>query len=259
MKKSIKLNLVLLSLLIVIFNLNSCRKPVKPQKEKDTNCKCCKTMTIKMTDNYGNAIQAQNNGTVYINNWKNYTKELKANHEYEVTYDEVVCDYGCCGDKNGIAPGGCFPQGNHICINLCTTKEKNCNNNNDCNGTTDDQTISSFINCGTNNAKISNDKLNVNCGYSGCDNNEFKNLVLAYNKEVYFKGMGPQDIIPVKVVNTTDLPMCQAYFTKDVCFDLKNIKNMIVTNNVKPAPEKVYLSIEYVSGKTELIEWPIKY
>lgn len=244
---------------MVIFNFNSCKKPVKPQKEKDSHCKCCKTMTIKMTDNNGNAIQVLNNGTVYVNNWKNYTKELMANHEYEVTYDEVVCDYGCCGDKNGIAPGGCIPQGNHICINICTTKEKKCNNNNDCNGTTDDQTISSFINCGISKANISNDKLNVYCGYSGCDNNEFKNLVLAYNKEVYFKGMGPQDIIPVKVVYKTDLPMCQAYFNKEVCFDLKDIKTMIVTNNVKPAPEKVYLSLEYVSGKTELIEWPIKY
>ncbi len=258
MKKSIKLNVVLMSLILVIISLNSCKKPVKPEKEKDPYCKCCKTMKLRVLDDMGNAIQMSNNRTVYINNWQNYTKELKTNREYEVTYDEVACEDGCFDNKNGIRPGGCIPYGNRVCINLCTVKEINQSNDNDCNKCSNEMNDYEKLNCGLEKAVVSNDQLTMNCGYSGCDNNEFKNLVLAYNKDVYLKGMGPKDIIPVKVVQPSDLPICQAYFTKNVCFNLKDIKTMIMTNNVKPAPDKVYLSIQYSNQKSELIEWQIK-
>lgn len=72
------------------------------------------------------------------------------------------------------------------------------------------------------NAKIENNKLVLNIGFSGCDNATKRFQLIA--KEL--PNAGP---IPAFEVKMTDdnTQMCQAYFTMEICYDLTPLKNPV--------------------------------
>ena len=72
------------------------------------------------------------------------------------------------------------------------------------------------------NAKIDNSKLILNIGFGGCDNTTERFKLVA--KELPTAGAIPT--FEVKLVDEK-AQLCQAYFTKDVCFDLATLKNPV--------------------------------
>jgi hypothetical protein len=254
MKNKINLSILTLALFIAASSM-SCKKPSTKNEDK---CKCKNTMQVVAQDLIGNCTNNQNNGLVFIENLNELQVMVKPGNTYEISYDEVPCKLMICegGDSKGFDKGGCYPK--KICVKVCTMKQLKCGaKENNCNGSTKENVYNSFPSMALSSAAVSKDVLNVMCGYSGCDETQFQNLVLAYDLNYYLNGIGPKSIIPVRIVDLTDLPVCQAYFTKNVCFDLAEIKNFILTNNAKPAPKTVYLKMLYNDSTTKEIAWDI--
>ncbi|MFZ4797909.1 MAG: hypothetical protein ACOYMA_10465 [Bacteroidia bacterium] len=74
------------------------------------------------------------------------------------------------------------------------------------------------------NAKIDNSKLILNIGFSGCDNTTKRFQLIA--KELPNAGPGPIPAFEVKMIDDYT-QMCQAYFTKEICYDLTTLKNPV--------------------------------
>jgi hypothetical protein len=72
------------------------------------------------------------------------------------------------------------------------------------------------------NAKIENNKLVLNIGFSGCDNATKRFQLIA--KEL--PNAGPIPAFEVKMIDD-NTQMCQAYFTKEICYDLTTLKNPV--------------------------------
>jgi hypothetical protein len=247
-----KTPLVLLGLCTMLF-ITNCKKTTKKTE------KCNNKTEIIATENDGYFISAENGNTLFMTNWLEFSSTFVPGDRYSIVYHFVPCKNMTCGGDAGIVAGGCVISPS--CIHVCELKRirKKCPDPDVCNGTAEDTMLLDYPNCGLSSAELKGDVLNVFCGYSGCDESQYGNLALVYNKDYYLLGMGPRDVIPVRVVNVSDLLTCEAYFQKNLCFNLNELKQFIVTNNQKAAPKTVYLNVTYNDNRSELIPWEIQY
>lgn len=101
--------------------------------------------------------------------------------------------------------------------------------NNNCSAVTIPKNYDLLNAAGVNiiDGKMVEGKLYLNIGFSGCDNSTKRFKLVAKEWPV----AGPIPTFEVKIVEQ-DPQMCQAYFTKEVCFDVASLKNPLSSSYV---------------------------
>ncbi len=239
MKKSI-LSISVFSFILFVFMLQGCRK--QPKHPQDPCKKPFTVMAVEKEYHYWGHFRMTNpdNSDVYLyaNNWNQYASKVIPGRQYRIGYREVPCkDNEGCGDKMyGIREGGCIVYPKKCIMILCLEEfRKGCFETLVNPFDYDDMHSQAISSTG-----ISGNSLNATVGFSGCSPDQANFKLYAEQVPV----MSPIDVWNVKAVNMDRGITCQAYFTKDVCFDLSAIKNHYkLMNTIPPANVRIRLLI----------------
>ena len=227
-----KLNLSILtisvfSLVLVTLLFQACRKPKPSPKDP---CRNPELVTATEQDMYylghfkvGNPDNTET--YLYANNWNEYASRVIPGKQYRIGYKEVACDpnKGCYDQRTGgsnIREGGCvvYPT---KCIMIKCLEEVG----GGCFETqTDPSDFENAYSSATQVSGISGNSLKATVGFSGCGPEDARNFKL-YATESPQRSSRGCPIWIAKAVNTFSGYTCEAYFTKNVCFDLTPIKN----------------------------------
>lgn len=254
---------MLLSVLLVSCEKfpNGWEKPTKKKKDKHKN-ECSQQMNIMASDASGNFTDEAQTTIVYVTNWQELNTVSEPGVIYEVVYTPMECEKPFCEGDNpvynnqnsGIREGGCIPYYNKRCIKVCSIKKKTCTKDTDCNGLSSEFNNDWSYNVGKGNAVLNSDILNMDIAFSGCGD-DYKNCVLLYDKASYLQDIN-SDIMTVKAVFMGDVaPLCNAFFYRNICFNLNEIKQFVLTTNVKPAPKTLKLKIEFNENNSQIVPW----
>ncbi len=237
MKNLIK-SICFLSLVLSLVVIQSCKKP-KPCPKEDP-CKNTELVQALDATEYSFAhlmlVASSNNASMlYVNNWSDYASKIIPGENYRIAYQEIQCKpYGWCGTN--IREGGCFPQ--RKCVNIiCLQAVKQ-----DCLGTIlnskDNENISS---CAIRKVSVNGQSVKILTGFSGCSINDYSALRLKMRLLPLASATGAA-IWEAKVINTNEIN-CQAYFEKEVCFDLKDLSNYYLLSNIAPMPKSITIRL----------------
>ena len=241
MKKLIQ-SLVILSLSFFLVGLQSCRKP-KPNNDP---CKNPIQVTALNADANTFAHFSWQDDNLFAVNFSKYADQIIVGNEYQISYVEVACvdNYGRCGT---IATRGCFP--NRKCIQITCLKPVALN----CLGCElNPKGFDEVNNCMLNLYQVQGRSLKARAGFSGCSEDNSSNLKL-YLQLLPNAGPSNQQIWLAKVAYPENgTYICQAYFEKDLCFDLSAINNYYMLLNMTPPKD---VTIRFVKDK-ESFDFP---
>lgn len=228
MKNSI-LSISVFSLVLFSFLIQGCKK--QPREPKDP-CRNAVTVIATETGYYNSGHFKTGNpagGEIYLKaaNWDQYSSVVVPGRHYKIAYKEVPCiedHYKTQG--NSIREGGCVVYPSKCIIIQCLQELKvtTCFNTKLNPLDYDDAGSSASSSSG-----ITGNSLNAYVGFSGCSENDGK-FVLYARQYPDYNQRAP--IWEVKAVNTNNGITCQAYFQKNVCFDLSPIKDMYATMDI---------------------------
>ncbi len=228
MKKSI-LSISVFSLILLSCFFQACKKPRCPEDP----CKNpVKVMAVERDLYYmGHFITRNNDNTeVYLcaNNWDQYASRVIPGRQYKISYKEVACQEKpwCIGDHMDIRTTYdlYYPT---KCINITCFEEvpRGCFET-----LLNPQEFDEVYNQASATTSVNGNSLNVRVGFSGCSPDE-ANFSL-YAREIPDMSPRGNRIWVVKAVNMSKGITCQAYFTKDICFDLSSIKKYYRDQNL---------------------------
>ena len=241
MKKLIQ-SLAILSLSLFLVGLQSCRKP----KHNNDPCKNPIQVTALNADANTFAHFSSQDNNLFAVNFSSYANQIVVGNDYLISYVEVACveNSGRCGT---IAPGGCFPL--RKCIQITCLKPIAMN----CLGCElNPKGYNEAYNCMMNLYQIQGRSLKARVGFSGCSEASSNNLKL-YLQLLPNAGPSNQQVWAAKVVcPENDTYICQAYFEKDLCFDLTAINNHYMLLNMTPPKD---VTIRFVKGE-ETFDFP---
>lgn len=253
MKKLIVDSAILTCLLLVTV-FQSCRKPVEP-KPSDP---CDHTVLVTALDpqyyywgHFSLVDKTNVERWLYAVNWSDYSAKVTPGEQYFIAYEEVKFNLYCGDNKNA---DWCGTQSAHPlkCIKiLCLKPAAPCKEPLNCQPTSFDQDIFNTGNTeALNGIRIEGNSLKVKLGISGCGPNvgKFK-LVL---KELYLASAGSDYVFLAKAINT-DLTLCDAYFEKETCFDLSELRTRLMSKNYAPA--KAIIRLQLRDGSMQDFEY----
>lgn len=235
MKKLIQ-SLTVLSLSLMLVGIQSCRKP------KPNNDPCRNPIQVTALSNDANAYAhfSGPEGHLFAVNFSHYANQIMEGNEYQISYVEVACKdkYDRCGS---IAVGGCFPQKKCIQITCLKPIAMNC-----LGCELNPKGYNEIYNCLMNVYQIQGRSLKTRVGFSGCSEANSSNLKL-YLQMLPNAGPSNQHIWVAKVAYPDNSAyICQAYFEKDLCFDLTAINNYYMLLNMIPPKD---VTIRFVKDK----------
>lgn len=227
MKKLIQ-SLTVLSLAMSFVFIQGCRKP----KPKEDPCKNPVQVTALDLSQYSFGHFNNQGMYLYAVNFSNYANQVVPGNEYQISYVEVQCNDAANRCGNGIAAGGCFPQKHCIRITCLKPIAMNCLGS-VLNPANFSELHSSMIDVYGINGR----SLKARAGFSGCSETNYSNLRL-HLQLVPTTGPTSSHVWNAKIAyaNAGDF-MCQAYFEKDMCFDLSAINNYYMLLNMTPPKE----------------------
>ncbi|MES2617702.1 MAG: hypothetical protein V4613_07485 [Bacteroidota bacterium] len=245
MKKFIKHLFVISTLSLVLF-VQSCKEPCH---EPDP-CLKPETVTALSVDYYSTAHFSTTEGNLlFATNWDEYKDKVVPGQSYEMGYTETDCGPRTLNyPAHGIKEGGCVVPQKCIVIECLTLiEEPKCN---DCQASVvNPSTYDTDGSTALNSTGINGNYLNALVGYSGCTDEPFKDYRL-HLKHLPL-GESLNDIFVAKAVNiNADNIICQAYWEKEVCFDLSAIKAYFTANGTS-VPEKVIIRLENRDNTTQ--------
>ncbi len=235
MKKLIQ-SLAILALSLFLIGLQSCRKP----KPKNDPCNNSVQVTALSADANTFAHFSKQDDNLFAVNFSSYANQIIVGNDYQISYIEVACveNYGRCGT---IAPGGCFPLRKCIQITCLKPVAMNC-----LGSELNPNGFDEVNNCMLNLYQVQGRSLKARAGFSACSEAASSNLKL-YLQLLPNAGPSNQQVWLAKIAYPqTDIYTCQAYFEKDLCFDLSAINNHYMLLNMTPPKD---VTIRFVKGE----------
>jgi len=241
MKKLIQ-SLTVLFLTLFLLGVQSCRKP-KPNSDP---CRNPIQVTSLTTDANASSHFSGANGQLFAVNFSAYANQIIAGNDYQMSYVEVACkdNYSRCGS---IAVGGCFPQIKCIQITCLKPVAMNC-----LGCELNPKGFDQAHNCLMNVYQVQGRSMKARVGFSGCSEANSSDLKLCLQL-LPNAGASNQQVWLAKVAYPENgTYICQAYFEKDLCFDLTAINNYYMLLNMTPPKD---VTIRFVKDK-ESFDFP---
>lgn len=255
MKKLI-IDSTILTCLALVTVFQSCRKPVEPKPGDPCDNKVLVTALDPQFYYWGHfALLDKTNVErwLYAVNWDDFSSKVKPGEQYLIAYEEVKFTL-YCGDNTKNA-GICGTQEAHPlkCIKiLCLEPFSICREPVTCLPTSFDQDI---YNSGFSEAlegiRIEDNSLKVKLGFSGCDGSQTGNFSLFLSELPTANATGSY-IFLAKAINGKAW-VCNAYFEKEVCFELTTLKTFLMTRNY--ARPKAIIRLQLRDGSSRDFEY----
>lgn len=254
------------ALVAVSLITTGCYKLKQERKKPRNNSTECKynVTALSPTSSVGHFSYSDNNGNYVLiaKNYADYQSKIVPGEDYIIGFYETDCGpINCVGDmRKPMWVNGSTTR--CIVITCLTPKKKRDdngeNNGGSCLGATNDKVFEDKMSMGNGNSSVSGNKLTTNFHVRSYNPDEdLKNMVLYYNAEYIDKSMGPELIIPVRIVHKNADLFVNAQYEKRKCFDLTDLKNDIL--KVNNTVTKVVLSILQSDQSTvEKVNWTIQ-
>lgn len=255
MKKLI-VDSAILTCLVLVTVFQSCRKPIEPKPGDPCDNKVLVTALDPQYYYWGHFSLVDKTNVerwLYAVNWSDFSSKVKPGEQYMIAYEEVKYTLYCGDNKTGGFCGNQEITHPLKCIKiLCLEPFMICREPFTCLPSSFDQDAFNQRNSDAlNGIRIEDNSLKVNLGFSGCDASQIGNFSLLLS-ELATANAGETSIFLAKAANSNDL-ICNAYFEREVCFELTTLKTYLMTKSYsKP---KAIIRLQLRDGTTQDFEY----